>query len=425
MFENVDIMKVLFLNTFDAERGGSARSSYRLLLALQDIGINTLMLVQRKVGDEKTIIGPSSRIGMAAGIFRPPIDMLPVELYRKWTRMMFSLSILPDRLPSKVAEQGPDIIHLHWVAGGFMRIETLRKFTQPIVWTLRDSWAFTGGCHLPLECTRYRQTCGKCPALGSTTEWDLSHWVWKRKFKSWKNLRRLTIVTPSNWMASCARSSSLFQNMRIEVIPNGVNLKRYAPLDKQYARKLFSLPPDKKVILFGAINNINDKHKGFHLLISALRMVAKAGWKDRAELAVLGSSEPVNVPDVGFKTHYLGRLHDDISLALLYSAADVFVAPYMQDNLPNMIIEAMACGTPSVAFKIGGVPDLIEHESTGYLARPFEIEDLAHGIIWVLENANRWQTLSAQARLKAEREFDIQTASYRYAQLYAEILGNG
>jgi glycosyltransferase involved in cell wall biosynthesis len=226
-------------------------------------------------------------------------------------------------------------------------------------------------------------------------------------------------------MAKCAQSSSLFGHSRIEVIPNGLDLKRYMPHDKKQVRKLFNLPEDKKIILCGAINNLAADFKGFHYLIPALKIAAESGWQNKAELVVLGSSEPTNAPDVGLKTTYLGHLHDDISLSQLYSAADVFVAPYVQDNLPNAVIEAMACGTPTVAFDAGGVPDLIDHARTGYLARPFEIEDLAHGIQWVLEKESRLQSLSIQTRIKAEKEFDIQIVSRRYAQLYTEIVANG
>jgi glycosyltransferase involved in cell wall biosynthesis len=153
-----------------------------------------------------------------------------------------------------------------------------------------------------------------------------------------------------------------------------------------------------------------------------LQSLSKSGWQDRIELVICGSSEPPKPPDMGFKTNYFGRLNDDISLSLLYAAADLFVAPSLEDNLPNTVIEALACGTPCVAFNIGGMPDPIEHQENGYLAKPFEIEDFTRGIAWVLENQQRHQKLCQMARQKIELEFSLELQVQRYLSLFAEIL---
>ncbi len=247
--------------------------------------------------------------------------------------------------------------------------------------------------------------------------------MWQRKAKAWKNLN-LTIVTPSSWLADCARSSSLFQDRRVEAIPNGLDTEKYKPIERRLARNLLKLPQEKHLLLFGAVSATSDPRKGFHLLQSALEHLSQSGWQDQIELVVFGSSEPSNPPDLGFKIHYLGRFYDDISLALVYAAADVFIAPSIQDNLPNTIMEALACGTPCVGFNIGGIPEMIEHKQNGYLAQPYKIEDLARGIGWTIENQERHQKLCSRAREKAEQEFTQQIQASRYLSLFAEVLEN-
>jgi glycosyltransferase involved in cell wall biosynthesis len=182
-----------------------------------------------------------------------------------------------------------------------------------------------------------------------------------------------------------------------------------------------NLPQDKQLILFGAMYPNSDCRKGFHLLRQALQSLNKSEWRDKAKLAIFGASQPKEPIDLGLESHYLGRLNDDISLAVVYAAADVFVAPSIQDNLPNTVMEAIACGTPCVAFDIGGMPDMIEHQHNGYLAQPFDSEDLAKGIVWVLENKERHQKLCDRARQKAEQEFTLEIQARRYESLYREI----
>jgi glycosyltransferase involved in cell wall biosynthesis len=226
-------------------------------------------------------------------------------------------------------------------------------------------WAFTGGCHYNQECDRYINCCGACPQLHSNKNWDISRWVWQRKAKAWQNLN-LTIVTPSQWLAKCAISSSILQNQKIKVIPYGLETQTYKPIERHLARKILNLPNNKQLILFGAMNATSDLRKGFHLLQLALKSLRQAVCAEQFELVVFGASRPANEVDLSFKTHYLGRLSDDISLSLIYSSADVFVAPSIQDNLPNTVMESLACGTPCVAFNIGGMPEMIEHQKNGY-----------------------------------------------------------
>lgn len=415
-------MKILQLSTSDIN-GGAARAAYRLHQGLQRINVHSQMLVQAKQSDDSRVIGSrtNSGIGQTVTGLRLILDELPLKFYPNRKRTTYSLQWLPDTINAKITQLNPDVINLHWINLGYLKIETIAKFNKPIVWTLHDMWAFTGGCHYSQDCDRYTASCGACPQLHSRKDWDLSRWVWQRKAKAWRNLNP-TIIALSSWLAKCATSSSLFKELRIKLIPNGLDTQRYRPINRQVARDLLNLPQDKQLILFGSLEATSDQRKGFHLLQPALQDLSKSKWQDGLELVIFGASQPETSVDFGFKAHYLGTLNDDLSLALVYSAADVFVLPSTQENLANTVMEAIACGTPCVAFSIGGMPDMIEHQKNGYLAQPHQIEDLAQGIAWVLENRERHQKLSYRAREKAEQEFTLEIQACRYLSLFTEIL---
>jgi glycosyltransferase involved in cell wall biosynthesis len=413
-------VNLLILNTFD-NQGGAAIATYRLHRGLRSIGINSYLLVQGKKTDDHSVIGPLTKWQKTLAILRPYVDGAATRLYRKRQKVIFSPAWLPERLASKVAKLNPDIVHLFWVNGGFFRIETLKTIKQPVVWTLHDMWPFTGGCHYDEECGKFQQSCGSCPVLHSEQEQDLSRHVWGRKRMSWEGVP-ITVVATSHWLADMARSSSLFRNQRVEVIPNGIDTERYKPLNKEVARAAYNLPQDKHLILFSAFSATSDKRKGNQFLVQALEKMSQAGWGSKTELIIIGASRPENPPGMGMRVHYMGHLHDEMSQVLLYSAADVVVAPSMQENLSNTVMESLACGTPTVAFDIGGMPDMIDHQINGYLATPFEPSDLADGMMWVLENESRHDMLSQRARQTVEERYALKALANRYLALYKSIL---
>ena len=413
-------MKVCLISNSDG-RGGGYAAAYRLHIGLQKIDVDSTMLVGNKTRDDFTVLGPNSKLDKGWAKIVSTLDSLPLKAYSDRQKGVFSLQWSPDKVASQVAQINPDVINLHWINGGYLKIETIAKFRKPIVWTLHDMWAFTGGCHYNGDCMSYTNSCGACPQLHSNKEKDLSRWVWQRKAKAWQNLN-ITIVTPSHWLAKCAASSSLLKDMRIEVIPNGLDTKQYKPIQKSVARAILGLPEDKQLILFGAMSATSDPRKGFNFLQSALQNLSQSGWRERAELVVFGASEPKNHLELGFKSHYLGRLNDDISLSLVYAAADVFIAPSVQDNLPNTVMESLACGTPCVAFDIGGMPDMIDHQKNGYLAKPFDVEDLARGIAWVLKDEERLRNLGVNGRQKIEQNFTLEIQANNYLSLYSKYL---
>lgn len=413
-------MKVTHVNRSDLG-GGAAIAAYRLHKGLLELEIDSQMVVDDKNSDDYTVIGSSNLFGKGWGKIQSTLDHLPLRFYRNRDRVHFSLQWLPSKIKARLDAIAPDLIHLHWIGGGYFPVEKIAQFNRPVVWTLHDMWAFTGGCHYSQQCDRYKQSCGQCPILKSNQNWDFSRWLWRRKAKAWQNID-LTIVTPSKWLAQCASASSLFKGLRIEVIPNGLNIKKYQPIDKQLAKSLLDLPQDKQIILFGAISATRDPRKGFNLLQTALQRLSQSTLPERSELVVFGSSQPAQTLDLGFKTHYLGYLHDNLSLAIAYAAADVMVVPSTQEAFGQTASEALACGTPVVGFNATGLQDIVDSQQNGYLATAYDPEDLARGIAWILENPERWQRLSVCARAKVEREFTIERQAQTYLKLYEDIL---
>ena len=410
-------MKILHVNALDT-KGGAARASYRLHRALLDEGIDSEMLVLEKSSDDHTIIGESSKIKQIINNLRPYIDYLPLKWYKDRRKMAFSPSWLPfSGVVKKINTLNPDIVHLHWIAGGMMTIEEIAKIKAPIVWSLHDNWAFTGGCHVMWDCEKYKQHCGSCPVLGSEKQNDLSRKVFKRKEKAYANIEDITIVGLSSWMATCAKESTLLKDKEVINIPNPIDTVMYQPVDKNIAREILNLPLGKHLIAFGAMDATSDRNKGFIELQDAIQKLEI----HNVELVVFGSTKPKDAKEEKYPIHYMGHLHDDVTLKLLYSAVDVMVVPSLQENLSNAIMESMSCATPVVAFDIGGNGDMIDHLKNGYLAKAFDINDLKDGIEWVLNHAN-YDLLCQKARDKVLSTFDNGIVVEQYLVLYDSIL---
>ena len=240
-------MKILIVNTSDIE-GGAARASYRLFKALENENIEVNMLVQKKSSDNYKVLTPNTKIDKLINIFRPILEQLPVKFYKNRTKTLFSSSLVGNKKILKmIKEINPDIVHLHWINGGMMKIEDLSHIKAPIIWSLHDNFAFTGGCHIKWECEKYKQNCGACPRLGSNKEKDLSRWVWNRKNKVFKKLDNITIVGLSRWVNNGSKESSLLKNKRHINLPNPINTNIFKPFDKEKARELWSLPKIKNL----------------------------------------------------------------------------------------------------------------------------------------------------------------------------------
>ena len=407
-------MKVLHLSFSDGG-GGASKAAYRIHRGLVARGVDSTMLVSRMTTRDPTVHGPRSSVARFSARLATQLDALPWRIMRGPQREVRSLAWAGTRFVSRVRAFAPDIVQLHWICGGMLRLESLARLSYPLVWRLADMWPMAGVQHYVGDSLRYRDGYRADTRPVEEHGLDLDRWVWERKRRVYARLADLTIVTPSQWLARCARESVLFRDRRIEVIPTGQDTEAFRPMSKSFAREALRLPPDTKLIMSAAAD-LGEARKGLAHLLNALQLLRGRNY----ELVLLGDM-PRSTPQFSLKVHWLGRLHDDVSLALAYSASDVFVAPSTQENLANTVIEAMACGVPCVAFRIGGMPEIIRSGRNGHLAEPFDPQSLAHGIVSLLESGEGYRQLSQQARSTAEREFSAPLQAQRYEALYAEI----
>lgn len=413
LFVNI---KVLHVVAGDLNEG-AARGAYWLHQGLLKYEVESRMIVQYDDSKDPAVKQIyDNKFHNLLVLSRIVLDRLPVILYHKREKSIFSTGISGFDIRKLSDYQWADIIHLHWINNGMINVKLLNKIDKPIVWTMRDMWPMTGGCHYSMACRGYEYRCGNCMVLKSDNKHDLSRYVLKRKEKYYPE--NLHFVAISSWLRGCAEKSHLLKYFYIDLIPNGVDTKEFFPIDKKTARKILGIPMGKKIVLVGAAN-INDKYKGFDKFRNSI-----SHSKEEYFFLFFGklNDEDLNGLNIDYKS--LGFLKDNISLRLAYSAADVFVAPSIQEAFGKTIIESMACSTPVVAFDATGPRDIIDHKNTGYLAEPFEPEDLARGIDWVLEDAERCHQLSYQSKTKVENEFSVSVVAQKYIQLYKKIIYN-
>jgi glycosyltransferase involved in cell wall biosynthesis len=413
------------LNVAQADKAGGANlATFRLNRALAESGVNATLWVGQKTSSDPAVVaackGQFAKARAHAVAYTN--SRLP-KLYRGYRDSFYSTTQLTyGRLDASLLAQA-DVVCLNWIAGGFLSPAQLSRIRQPIVWQLWDAWPFTGGCHYPGQCAAFQTSCGPCPALGSSGILDLARLDFAAKRRGYRDLD-LTLVAPSNWLAEQARRSTLFNRRRVDVIPSGVDLSVFRPHDKAMARDVLGLPRDRKLILFGAAAATTDRRKGYHLLPDVMRRLAASPVAAGATLVIFGGPgrrETTETTEFGLPVIHLGRFEDEVSLALLYSAADVLVAPYLEDNLPFVILEALACATPVAAFVAGGIPDAIAHQRNGTLAPVGDTTALADNIAWMLEDAERHAQLCRAANASAQESFDIRTCAARFRDLFSEL----
>lgn len=414
-------MKVLHLSTFDMS-GGAARACLRLHRGLRAAGIDSTVLVQARTGDDPSVRGPKSLSEKLLARGAPTLDAVPLRFYPKRLQVPWSVGWLPrPDVRKEILEIKPDIINLHWIGSGFVPLRSLRDLGVPIVWTFHDMWPITGGCHYDGGCGGHARGCGRCPQLASDSNGDLSRKSWNARRDVYSGLS-LSIVSPSRWMASLVRESPLLKDSSVTVIPYGLDLDVFRPIGRSLARQLLGLPTDRNLLLFAAVNPTSDPRKGFGHLRTALNDFAGTPLGAKTSVVIAGARGGATGEAFGLPLHWLGTLHDDIALALAYSAADACLVPSVQDNLPNIVVESMACGTPCVAFNTGGIPDMIDHELNGYLSPLADTHDFLNGIVWTLGAEDDRKRLSEASRQKAVSTFSLHKQAERYAALYSEIL---
>jgi glycosyltransferase involved in cell wall biosynthesis len=423
-------LKVVHLATTDF--GGAGRAAYRLHRGLLASGVDsTMLVVTRKSSDPSVRVLRSGQPGAPADCPQqfPPNADYARRVMEHWSALVadypqrdpgmdnFSddLSEIPLECSREIREA--DIVNLHWVSGIFNCFNAARALRgKKIVWTMHDMNPFTGGCHYAGECTGYLRSCGSCPMLGSRDESDISRTIWQLKQYGYGKLD-LHPVAPSRWLAGAAQRSSLFSRFQVRVIPNGFPTDLYAPTPgRQELRESFGIPPGAKVVLFGAESLLIER-KGFAYLLQALKGMATQG----IVLAFFGRLPEQVQLALDLPLVNLGFVEDEAALAARYAMADLFVIPSLEDNLPNTVVEAMLCGVPVAGFDIGGIPDMVEHLRTGYLAPPRNVSALIDGINWCLFHPEA-AGAGARGRARALERYSLQVQAANYGALYRELL---
>lgn len=417
-------MRILIVNT--AERtGGAAIAANRLLYALNHNGVEATMLVRDRKTDSPSVasIEPSWRL-RANFLWERGVIWLANGLSK---RNLFQVDIAnagTDITRMEVFRQA-DIIHLHWVNQGFLSLGDLERIMasgKPVVMTMHDQWYFTGICHYSGDCDKYQSQCCHCPMLTrGGIGIDLARRVFDRK-RAIYNGKALAFVGCSRWIADLARKSLLTQGHLVTNVPNAIDTDVFTPMDQAAARERHGLPADKRLLLFGA-QRITDERKGFRYLKEACEHLMQSHPDLASEMGVvvLGGDAQAVKSALPLPVYTVGYLNNEAEIAQLYNAVDLFVTPSLQDNLPNTIVEAMACGTPCVGFHVGGIPEMISHEQDGYVARYKDSNDFAHGIAWCLDD-NRLATLRQQARAAALATYAEPIAARNYQQIYRTLL---
>ena len=418
-------MRVLIINT--SERvGGAAIAANRLMEALKKNGVKAKMLVRDKQTDQMTVSAIPSSWLLPLKFVWERLCIFVANRFKKENIFQMDLANTGTDITHLYEFEQADVIHLHWTNQGFLSLSDLNKILhsgKPVVITMHDMWYFTGICHYSGECKRYESSCYKCPLLsngGWGKDWAKS--VFEKKRKMYADTR-ISFVGCSNWIANLARNSSLTQGQFVINIPNTINTSVFHPTDMAEVRRKWNLPAEKKLILFGS-QRITDERKGFRYLAEACNIIKEKNTQLAKELGivVLGShSDKVEslIPFKVFPVNYLSNEHEVMEM---YNAVDLFVTPSLQDNLPNTIVEAMACGTPCVGFNVGGIPEMIDHKSNGYVAHYMDAGDFATGIQWCLDEDN-YDSLRTNAYKKAIITYSEDRIARRYTDVYEMLLG--
>ncbi len=411
----------IVLLSYHNQNGGAGIAAGRLQRALQKAGHNVTYLVQEKSGqDESELVGTGlwNKLWNWIRFIMERLYFLPSEKNTS-IRFLFNPGLFGQDISRHPALLQADIIHLHWVNFGFLSIQNIKQLLdlgKPVVWTLHDMWAFTGGCHHSGDCTNYETNCGSCKFINTPERWDISHRMWSQKVYAFDS-PNLHIITCSDWLKARAEQSTILAHSYKESIPNAIDTQQFKRVAD--AKKLLDLDPQKQYILFVAMR-VNTPTKGFAYLKEALQI-----WKHEnpetaknTELLLVGNVvDTAEIQALPVASTVLGQITDPAKMCLIYSAADVFITPSLEENLPNTIMEAMACGTPCVGFQVGGIPEMIDHQVNGYVAEYLSASSLANGIQFTLTHS-----LQQAAREKVVATYQEDIIAAKHTAYYQKSL---
>lgn len=413
-------MKVVIISTNDYE-GGAARGAYRLNQALNssNAGIASSMIVQKKQSSLNTINGPISNLNKVVALLRPHVDKLPLLFSKQNTQELISSNWLSNhRLVELINAEKPDVVNLHWVNKGFLSLDDFHRIKAPIVFTVHDSWIATGGCHIIGDCKQYVDGCSSCPKLDNKFKFfDPVQWNATKKRAVFSNSSH-SFVAVSRWMKSVMQESAILRNKPVTIIPNTLDCSVFRVIDKQGCRAILGIEHDQRTILcFGAMSAFEDSNKGGDLLLNALSFLDPTKYR----IIIFGASGCGVLESSSYDIKFLGEIKDELMMAVVYNASDIFIMPSRVESFGQTASEAMACGTPVCAFATSGLLDIVDHKVNGYLATPFDTLDLAKGIEWLSGN-KATPKLQEECVRKAVDYFSFARVSDRYRKLFSEVI---
>ena len=412
--------------------GGAGKAAYRLHKALQDSDIHSSMLVLNKRSTDpsvRVIPNDLDKASRCNGLNGEQVWGMQVArwnaLAQRYPHRPAGLEVFTDAESDLVLAGVPefedaDVVHFHWIAG-MASMAGMPKWIagKPVVWTLHDMNPFTGGCHYAGNCQRYQSACGQCPQLGSQEHADLSYQTFSCKASAYLELD-ITAVAPSVWLAGCVRRSNLMEGVPVHVVPNSVPTDVFKPYDQLTARRELGLPENQRVVLFGA-DSITNSRKGLDRLLAALDVMGAAASAEGVVLVHFGRmGGGVSFPEK-LMVYSFGTISSEDRLAQLYSAADVIVVPSLEDNLPNIALEALACGTPVAGFPCGGLTDIIVPGETGFLAVDETPSALAKAIGQALVQGS---SMRGACRRVAMRRYAPPVQAKAYFDLYEGLVSD-
>jgi glycosyltransferase involved in cell wall biosynthesis len=409
-------LKVLHVSFSDFD-GGAARACYRIHSCLLEAGIQSNILVCHSRTDDFRVLRPTSSWSKLAIQLRTNLVKPLKRLSRTSNLTMHSFGIFRSNLLKYINSCDADIVNLHWINDEMLSITDIPKIDKPLVWTFHDMWPFCGAEHYT-DGTRWADGYSRDNRPDEELGLDLNLWVWKRKCRYWRT--PFPVVAPSEWLYQCVKTSSLMREWPVYQVVYPINTERWSPLSRRLARQILGLPTEVPLVIFGAAGGTRDLRKGFDLLREAIPLVKKEGSLAKFELLIFGQSEPEIEQDYGVPTRYMGHVYDELTMRIALNAADVMVVPSRLDNLPLTAIEAQSCGVPVVCFDNSGVKTVVDHLRSGYVARAFDITDLASGIIWCLSMQFNGG-LTQMVRESALEKFCNKRIASRYCEIYESL----
>jgi glycosyltransferase involved in cell wall biosynthesis len=415
-------MKSLIISYSDMS-GGAARAAFRLNDALNRSETNSSMLVREKLTNSDSVFQFGNKFQKFLGAYRIYFGNLISKLQSTENYNYHSGNYLPSNLSDEINRSLFKIVNLHWVSGEMMSIKDISRITKPIVWTLHDMWPFCGSEHYTFSSemdVRWKLGYTSNNKLKSSKGFDLDKCVWDKKFKYLN--KKIFFVSPSHWLANEIKKSLLFKDSNFEVIPNPINCNVFKPYDKKYARRYFNLPQGKFIITTGAIDFGKDKRKGFEHFIKLLGLFNDHPDQDQFHFVIIGQRRPEYFPYEKLSISWLGHIENDDVMSIAYSSAEILFLPSIQENLPQLATESISCGTPVLAFDLYGMPDAVINNETGFLLKPFLINEIFDLIFSLKQNNVLLSQLSVNSRNYSLQNWDEKVISIKYSSLFDKLI---